>query len=634
GDRSGTPQASFDAVGAFGNAAGCPGSDIVEGYKINRCIPPIREDMLENAQEKGWFNPFGQSGILFKLNVDTDPEEELIYGRFEGIDPLSPMEYYRWECLEGGWVKIEVANPIIIDAFDVLRGLYNMMFIDEKGFFGHLTLDILSVVPIIGIPADLASATWYIVEGDYTNASFALIGTIPLIGDGIQLIRNGTRLVLEAGGVVYDVRAVMRLKCLTGPSPVTFMNTGLLSSIYINSLPPCNLGPEFSLVINNLIKRGTEIMDEYQALTVAKLDALVLLLSRAVKGQDIAILIERNPHLLKAYAKAEDLNLAPVQIERMFEWLASARTVDDIPAFVNNPDLVIGWKFVDEIYGATNSGRKFDVHFMSKVTEMLEDAIFLERIAPAGSTIENQKQALIDIITKYRGKCRTCGDPNIGVAHLDHIDEYLQSLFEFAENFHQVPGFDIIMRDARTGGKTTIDAVAQQFRNAIENPTNIIQFESPLGNPLPPNILDNVVEGAEDIAADMHNISVGTLSNSNIGDVQRGVGNVVERLDELKSYRKSSLDFIENTNYNDKFVTQLKAYFDNLSVNSISNMNYIFDAKKLLLPDGFDDIESALRYLKGHVDDAGMLVQEGVFMKIFKPASQGGRGDEIFEVIY
>lgn len=63
-------------------------------------------------------------------------------------------------------------------------------------------------------------------------------------------------------------------------------------------------------------------------------------------------------------------------------------------------------------------------------------------------------------------------------------------------------------------------------------------------------------------------------------------------------------------------------------------MNYIFDAKKLTLPGAFQDIASARRALTGYIDEGGMLVEEGVFMKIFKPASQGGRGDEIFEVIY
>lgn len=47
---------------------------------------------------------------------------------------------------------------------------------------GHLALDLLGLVPVIGEPADLINAAWYTSKGDYTNAALSAASAIPIAG--------------------------------------------------------------------------------------------------------------------------------------------------------------------------------------------------------------------------------------------------------------------------------------------------------------------------------------------------------------------------------------------------------------------------------------------------------------------
>ncbi|MGQ0577114.1 MAG: phosphotransferase [Pseudonocardia sp.] len=68
--------------------------------------------------------------------------------------------------------------------------------------WGHLALDVLGLVPLLGEPADLANAAWYEAEGDHLNAGLSLAGAIPglgwgatggkLLGKGVQLLDSGS----------------------------------------------------------------------------------------------------------------------------------------------------------------------------------------------------------------------------------------------------------------------------------------------------------------------------------------------------------------------------------------------------------------------------------------------------------
>lgn len=70
----------------------------------------------------------------------------------------------------------------------------------------HLSLQLAGYVPGVGISADVADATLYFSEGNYVEGTINLIGTVPVVGDAIEI----TWLILEVSGAISeeDVEAV------------------------------------------------------------------------------------------------------------------------------------------------------------------------------------------------------------------------------------------------------------------------------------------------------------------------------------------------------------------------------------------------------------------------------------------
>ncbi len=50
---------------------------------------------------------------------------------------------------------------------------------------GHLALDVVGFIPLVGEAADLTNAAWYAAEGNYLDAGLSLISMIPIVGDVI-----------------------------------------------------------------------------------------------------------------------------------------------------------------------------------------------------------------------------------------------------------------------------------------------------------------------------------------------------------------------------------------------------------------------------------------------------------------
>ncbi|MEZ4983963.1 MAG: hypothetical protein R2795_02805 [Saprospiraceae bacterium] len=589
GTRAGEPVSDFFEIGHY-----CE-DDPSDSFIAWSCIPPVSYEMLTNEEEQGYLNPFGEQGILLKIDIDNDGIKELIYGRFEGIDANAPMTYYIWNCLRGGWNKY-IPISIVQEPFDAFRAFYNMIFIDDGAFVLHTTLDILSLIPIIGAPADFLHTVWYLVEGEYGEAAFALVGIIPIIGDGIQLSRlAGTaELVVNINNKVHKIRGAFKIKCLTLYTSSALNGSSLaLHHIIQEILPPCNLGEEFNLLLDQVTRRGGEILDQMPGgatdARIAEISNMVKVLSLAENGKAIARTLQNKPELIRSWIFATESGLEPARRLRLFEWLSDGSHAANqaVIAFAQSNGLgerlVDGWRLLDDIYPSLTSvnNRRFDIELISKVTELRGKTTLLSRLDPSGKGVD----ALKETLRRFKGKCKVCGEPGNVVAHLDYVDEYLQSVFEFTEQFHQIPGFDKVMTSVRTGASKTIDAAAHQIRIALSNPQNITRFEPPLGNPVPQEVVDNaLIQGGEalaDFVADTHHVLADGLTNNNVGDFARGAISSLESLNELKSYAKNSFQYLANASTNDKFTNQLKAYFTNINVTDISKMNYIFDAKKL-----------------------------------------------------
>ncbi len=66
---------------------------------------------------------------------------------------------------------------------------------------GHLTLDVVGMVPVVGNAADAANAAWYASEGDYLNAALSSLGMIPAIGQAV--IAAKPVIIAASAGIVF-----------------------------------------------------------------------------------------------------------------------------------------------------------------------------------------------------------------------------------------------------------------------------------------------------------------------------------------------------------------------------------------------------------------------------------------------
>ena len=67
---------------------------------------------------------------------------------------------------------------------------------------GHLTLDIIGMVPVVGEPADAINAAWYAAEGEWLDAALSALGLIPAIGAAV--IGAKTAIKARAGGRTFN----------------------------------------------------------------------------------------------------------------------------------------------------------------------------------------------------------------------------------------------------------------------------------------------------------------------------------------------------------------------------------------------------------------------------------------------
>ncbi|MEU4446911.1 DNRLRE domain-containing protein [Actinosynnema sp. NPDC050801] len=116
-----------------------------------------------------------------------------------GTDPFTMNRY----AFAGG-------NPI--SGIEIDGHLFGMSFSD----IGHLALDVVGLVPVVGEVADLANAAWYAAEGDYLNAALSAASAIPFAGyaaTGAKLAIKGADAV---GGAVKASDEVAAATTKTG----------------------------------------------------------------------------------------------------------------------------------------------------------------------------------------------------------------------------------------------------------------------------------------------------------------------------------------------------------------------------------------------------------------------------------
>ena len=62
---------------------------------------------------------------------------------------------------------------------------------------GHVTLDVLGMVPVVGNAADGINATWYAAEGEWLDAALSSMALIPGIGQAVTLAKANVKAALR-----------------------------------------------------------------------------------------------------------------------------------------------------------------------------------------------------------------------------------------------------------------------------------------------------------------------------------------------------------------------------------------------------------------------------------------------------
>ena len=75
---------------------------------------------------------------------------------------------------------------------------------------GHVVLDGIGFIPLVGELADGTNAVWYMAEGDYINAGLSSASMVPFLGWGAQGTKYAIKLSKE--GVEFALKSTPRLQ--------------------------------------------------------------------------------------------------------------------------------------------------------------------------------------------------------------------------------------------------------------------------------------------------------------------------------------------------------------------------------------------------------------------------------------
>jgi RHS repeat-associated protein len=106
-------------------------------------------------------------------------EYDPVSGRFLSVDPIR-----------------DFSDPQQLNGFAYGRN-NPFGFPDPSGLnwgwseWGHLGLDVVGLVPLVGEIADGINGTWYLAEGDYANAALSYTSMVPLYGYGASVVKGG-----------------------------------------------------------------------------------------------------------------------------------------------------------------------------------------------------------------------------------------------------------------------------------------------------------------------------------------------------------------------------------------------------------------------------------------------------------
>lgn len=178
-------------------------------------------------------------GLMAALSNNPAAFERVVMEAGEGADIMVDgervqiPERLRFLMLERAWpedggISLQLAlreamrsgDPWVTDLQESLENVVQMDPPKEVSWYswaGHVGLDILGLIPVVGNWADGLNASWYVTEGNYLSASLSAAALVPLLGQGTTLSKWVNRITrtgqagAQGGSAVLTVKDLMAL---------------------------------------------------------------------------------------------------------------------------------------------------------------------------------------------------------------------------------------------------------------------------------------------------------------------------------------------------------------------------------------------------------------------------------------
>jgi hypothetical protein len=176
--------------------------------------------------------------------------------------------------------------------------------------------------------------------------------------------------------------------------------------------------------------------------------------------------------------KLSGLGIPDDAIGKILKNLDESADADLVARLFDNPDgLGDVWKFLkdadDPIF--INSGKLFDPETLDIVMRQYKNENFLKALG--NNDIEAGKKIYAEIIQKYKGGCKTCGELPSDLAKVGFTSDMLKNLERWSDKLGNIEGFSEIIKGLHNKGLSTQNSVNFVMELAMREGRPITAFE-------------------------------------------------------------------------------------------------------------------------------------------------------------
>lgn len=169
-------------------------------HTIGNCFLPPEVSSLTLAScaelfvNQAWakYNVYGDGGMLFKYDIEGTE-----YFVYSNVKENGDSYYYVYDTEVGQWRPY--VPPDLQSLLNSIKFLVNPQVVKKiVNDYGHETLDLIGFVPVIGEGFDLLNGFWYYIEGERGQGILSMSAALPIVGwisDGSKWIWKGAKQV-------------------------------------------------------------------------------------------------------------------------------------------------------------------------------------------------------------------------------------------------------------------------------------------------------------------------------------------------------------------------------------------------------------------------------------------------------